>query len=89
MKGTLVAVATKAKMVADCPCCKGFGSETPVTLYREGGDVAGLTHAIPSIWLLGRSGRIEREDALSPVDAHFAACRQFAWHCGIENSRNN
>lgn len=77
--------SSRTAMKADCPNCKGFVTQGRCTLFREGGDVAGLTHAIPDMWLIGRSSRLAKDESLNAHESHLAAMRQFAWACSMEN----
>jgi hypothetical protein len=87
--GTLISSRSgTGRLVPNCPNCKAWaenGSIRP-TAFRM---TDGVTHVAPDIWLAGRGVRVEREDGLCPVEAGMQAMIDWAWHCGIENSRRS
>jgi hypothetical protein len=73
-------------MRANCPSCREFNEAPKRGLVTSFKDADGLVHAIPDMWLAGRSTALAKSYGLSAVESHLAACRQWAQHCATERT---
>lgn len=67
------------KLIPDCPVCKDFAAQPRATGRATVFTHQGVCHAVPSIWLAGRTMTLGEDFR--------AALNAWAWHCSVELTR--